>query len=367
MELEQTIYSVRRLWPIGGTAVGYLADAATVLKEKWNDMADPMDTDPTLLSEDASAEVVADALNELPESMNRQLFLAYMQTPVESESARLGPGIMVHRDYARAMGRLRFFFAMHRLKPEVCRTLCTDLAIEAAAKMHSSWERSHPQMDAMLAAHKSVEELLEVGPMKPALREAIGRALEASRLWLDSADADTIRTQGKLLSQHVWAWQARWNLFDDWIADGAYFTLDFAAVADSAGYTFDGPIALDMDSLHARHEVTLSDIPIVIKVDVSSFDPGTESVSVYADRVIREVARPQIIDSLHALMKSALAEQSAVSSVTFRSVSAFEWLVRYQALGESKNAIAKDIGKDRGHVTREINRVAELIGLTLRT
>lgn len=309
----------------------------------------------------------SDPLSELPEELNRNLLLAYMQTPLECESARLGPGAMVHRDYARAMGRLHFFFAMHRMKPEVCHSLCNDEAVEAAAKGQLAWQASRPQLDAMMNAHQAVMDLLEVGPIKPALREALRRGVEASAPWLESEAANSIRCKGKMLSAHVWAWQERWNLLDDWIADAAYLTLDFAGAASTEGYWFDGPIALDMDSLHARHEVMVSEQHNAVTIDLGSFDLGSESVSGGADRIIRDIARPQILESLNELKKEAVARLNAVSTMAFRSTSAFEWLVRYQVFGESKNAIAKDVGKDRGHVTREVNRAAELIGMTLRT
>lgn len=98
---------------------------------------------------------------------------------------------------------------------------------------------------------------------------------------------------------------------------------------------------------------------------LGEFDPRSQSVEAAVQRL-----SPALETRLRRALEHIAAEDrrlnGAMPPLAYRSARAFEWLVRYQVLGETKAGIARTDNKDRRHVVREINRAAALIGLTLR-
>jgi hypothetical protein len=99
--------------------------------------------------------------------------------------------------------------------------------------------------------------------------------------------------------------------------------------------------------------------------DIGTFNPRGETIEDAVKRL-----RPALESRLRAALAGIVHQDrvafDGVAPVSSRTPTAFEWLVRYQVLGESKAAIARDVDRDRPHVTREVNRLARLIDLTLR-
>jgi hypothetical protein len=98
---------------------------------------------------------------------------------------------------------------------------------------------------------------------------------------------------------------------------------------------------------------------------IGSFDPRTEDVKHATERLL-EALRPRIRARLEAVEIEDRELNGALSPVRFRSPDAFEWLVRYQILGESRGAISRATGADKSQVSRAIKDAATFIGLTLR-
>ncbi len=114
-----------------------------------------------------------------------------------------------------------------------------------------------------------------------------------------------------------------------------------------------------------RPEVVIDDAVVEDEGWLGEFDPRTQTVGAAVQRLL-----PELEVRLRRALEHIAAEDrrltGAMSPIAYRSARAFEWLVRYQVLGETKAGIARTDRKDRRHIVREIDRAAALIGLTLR-
>jgi hypothetical protein len=287
--------------------------------------------------------------------------------------------------------------------PDVCATLGTWEAREEAALIERMWEAKREDLEAGFDAYDDLIKHLEVGPIKPRLRAMMDRAFGLWSDWLESEEVVQLRAAARRSSERVWAWQAKWNLEDDWIADAAYLTLNVMGRYFQRGLWLTAPLALDMESLQSfphdgsnldsteeeqlagfrRNRRGVEAEPVLLRslriseekhsqsgpedFDViGNFDYRIETVAEAADRILSQTLRPRLIRALEAIESQDRIVNGSITPVSFRSPTSFEWLVRYQVLGESRNRIAINDGKDRGHVTREVNRLAALIGLELR-
>jgi hypothetical protein len=209
------------------------------------------------------------------------------------------------------------------------------------------------------------------------------------------------------------AWQARYKLKDDWIRSAAQETIWSASGTfgypnpshELLDYLPNGlPLMLDGSDLAAgphvdklayarvhgirpgtikwgpahkqvRIPVYLDDLkhpPVPLDGgeleddgEFGTYDPRMEDIE-YATERLLDALRPRIRARLEAIEAEDRELNHAVPPVAYRSDAAFEWLVLYQVCGESMRAIARADMKDAGHVSREIHRAADLIGLTLR-
>ena len=97
----------------------------------------------------------------------------------------------------------------------------------------------------------------------------------------------------------------------------------------------------------------------------ATFDPRAETIDSGVERIL-PVLKIRLRQVLWLIAAEDIIENETYFPPSSHSAVAFEWLVRYQVLGQSKIEIARSVEKDHRHVGREINRAAELIDLTLR-
>lgn len=170
--------------------------------------------------------------------------------------------------------------------------------------------------------------------------------------------------------EHVSRWQDRFNLPDAWIARSARLTLEAANERYRRGETYDGPLVLDSSEVDASTHSDDDGEPILAALladgdDLGSFDPRRETVNDATDRLL-----PELETRLRRVLQSIADDDEtlndAMKPVSLKSANAYEWLVRYQVLGRSRNQIAEEDGVDRPNVSRAVSNTAQLIGLTLR-
>lgn len=177
----------------------------------------------------------------------------------------------------------------------------------------------------------------------------------------------------------IQTWQRDYCLQDEWIAEAALFTLSLAAAMEELGQAYLFPLNyLEVPSEPTPTPVFLDDLEGLLPLASSkgilgSYDPSTETIADAAERLLKKL-HPLIYQRLELIASEDQQENGAIEPVAFRKVTAFEWLVRYQVFGASRAGIARELAEERGkdehtyrsHVGREIRKVANLIGLTLR-
>ncbi|MGC4108710.1 MAG: hypothetical protein QM753_20495 [Thermomicrobiales bacterium] len=197
--------------------------------------------------------------------------------------------------------------------------------------------------------------------------------------------AEDIRGAQGAVRDFLWRWQETYNLRDDWVAVHVLFVMasvhehrkEYSPDRAAEWWQLSVEWMKWAEDVERRNMIKLTDLhqphgTLSIftsprdRGDLGTFDSTVETIDVAVKRIMPELER-RLRETLNRLVTTAITLDGAVKSVTLKDTRAFEWLVRYQVFGESKNAIAKDVDRDRGHVTREVNRMAEWIGLTLRT
>lgn len=326
---------------------------------------------------------VAQLKTETPVEAYRRI-LAWHTMMAELKSLGVGRGETVNARFWSRQVRAVFFGALYRLVPDVTTDLLTEgfdvLTIEA------------------LRLRRELPDPSEDGSWR---------------------EGDTLQRLDKINDDILWfvlRWQERHNLRDSWITEAAFATARLQWAGDAYGFSTPNPMPLilgdgdlwnglhtDKDGYwfaqrresplrlvwvgehkHVRVPVYLHDVgnpwcPVVDDAgdvvdwadddiqEIGTFDPRTEDVQTVADRIFVDVIRPRLVRRLNIIKTEDTERNGAIEPAPFRTVQAFEWLVRYQVLGESKNAIAKGVRKDRSYVTTEVNRVSAMIGLTLRS
>lgn len=99
---------------------------------------------------------------------------------------------------------------------------------------------------------------------------------------------------------------------------------------------------------------------------LTSFDPRTEKVKAVTDRVL-ETLRPRVQAAVEAIAAADREHHGDLPAVEFRSPRPFEWLVRYQVLGETYSGIARSESITPANVRKAVLKAATLAGLTLRS
>lgn len=106
--------------------------------------------------------------------------------------------------------------------------------------------------------------------------------------------------------------------------------------------------------------------PLRDEPDFGVFDPRSESVDDAAARMLPELER-RFRQTLEYMV--GVDDGIEAAPTWYARLPAdrhFDWLIRYQLMGESMLGIAKAEGIDRRHISRRIHGTADLIGLKLR-
>ncbi len=320
----------------------------------------------------------------------------------DGPSLRIGSGATVPVSYAQSKARDLFADALFRLAPQVSYDLVTATGLELMDATHKAFVDTPKRwdMDSVMAWKQEVEELLEAAPQT---LEALRRMMPKERQEPDSFDAwrREVTKASEALDRHIGDWQSMYHLQDDWIGEAAYATLMIVLVARPKGNTDAGPLLLgearinehdgkanrdywDPETRHFTQWPDHSRIDVPVFLDdlmhsptatesgewedvgeIGTFDPRTETVSNAAKRLMPEIER-RLRRALETIEADDRSLNGAVAPVTYRSVKAFERLVRFQVLGESRKKIAKADGVERQNIGPQIKETARLIGLTLR-
>ncbi len=197
--------------------------------------------------------------------------------------------------------------------------------------------------------------------------------LALTKEWMTGDLLADARRLPQALDAHVSQWQDRYDLHDPWISGAARTTLEMVG-----GRDYSGPLLLFAPDAHVWIPTAT---PIVINGDdLGTFDPRNETLSAACHRLLPEL-EARLKESLQAVVDNDRALKAAQAPVMYRTDKAFEWLVRYQVLGESRGSIARSLAGKRlarephwdyrpdvykSHVGKEIKRIADQCGLTLR-
>lgn len=98
--------------------------------------------------------------------------------------------------------------------------------------------------------------------------------------------------------------------------------------------------------------------------DIGDFDPRVETIDQAVKRIL-----PVLEHRLRYGLRTIMEQDRAGDTVPVRPLPSrqhFEWTVRYQVLGETFAQVAEADDVERITVSRNVRRVAALIGLTLR-
>lgn len=262
---------------------------------------------------------------DLPPRASEALIADHLGDLLSVRSLRIGPGETVPEAYVQVTMRAMFLDALHRLAPQTTQDLAGDEAHEIVAQDYRA---------------------LGTYLMPPHDRQPLDEAERREDRFID-------------------AWQHQYGLPDAWLHVAAMMTMQRARDLHRHGKTFDAPLVLpgvtalaDLDGI-PDHRPT--EIPARLNNLIITFNPRTETVDDAVKRLM-----PHLRDHLTAIADDDRTLNDARAPKTYRTTTAYEWLVRYQVLGESRNAIACADDIHRAHVSAQVNETAALIGLTLR-
>lgn len=306
---------------------------------------------------------------------------------------RVGIGETASPKYVQMRARVLFLQTLYRLVPDSTAILLTD----EAYRYFDEWTVAMSEWSShVLMLHTSGTLTEENGPYND----------------------PSVQAAGEALADHISEWRRQFFLDvrltgsppADWIHDSAFFTLVAARrYVESTGEPYDGPLVpreafgssvhegkrtrrelpakasgstfIDERRFAPPHKVI--DVPVSLKDlryppyedqegnrveddgKLGIFDPRTETIDETVKRLLPEL-ETRLRARLTDIAKEDLTRNGALKPIRYRKATAFEWLVRFQSLGESQSDIAKADGVDRPGVTRAVNKTANQIGLTLR-
>lgn len=299
-------------------------------------------------------------MDNLAESLFSEMAAEYSRN---ANRLATGIGATVPMSYARARRRVLFFETLHRVAPHVSAELMTDDARMLIDQCSRDWEPVEKEQQEF---HQALDQSLETGEdLYPLLERHVNSPVRAQ----------FFQTRERL-DRHIAAWQVKFHLTEDWLADAANTTLyvdhqlrgkgQSTTVPLLPGYTDlvpnlhegrEADSASPVERYHplALNELKLADILSGWDGPFGAFHSRTETVEDAVQRLL-----PALASRLHFLLTVIVTEDmrmnnDVVLTHVYRKPTAFEWLVRYQVLGESKNAIAKADDINRPHLTREVN------------
>jgi hypothetical protein len=276
--------------------------------------------------------------------------------------------------HARANARAMFFDALYRVAPQVSgdliRAMNDGLLQRAAEALMNeqlgkikvvSVERSQEDLTQLIADWQNRHALTDVWFQEVALNTLLA-AYARSRF----AGAGPFLDDGIPL---VWTRQDATATPVDGKAGGTLVPVpgESLHVASQRPEDYvDIVITLgDLEQLSDEPSTTWSDGTGDSKNHLGTFNPRMETIDDAVKR-LRPALESRLRYALGVLAKRDRELPGATAPLAIRSPIAFERLVRYQVLGESRNSIAKADDVSRATVTQQVNEKAALIGLTLR-
>lgn len=301
--------------------------------------------------------------------------------------------------FVQRQARVVFLATLYRLVPHLTDDLLTS-ELDALAHAASIARRKWIDGSGIDWAHFEADEI---------------NASKHGPLWRSLEDAN------QAVSGYIDAWQARHNLSDAWFGSAAYWTAAFADGLGRHGLARPQHLPLvlpdpdryiDVHDGKERPYSTVDDselaetgrpvfrwtppsmaIHVPVYLDDLKYPPVTDGdgyereddgeFGTFDPRTLTvEEALKELLPALESRLRRALEtikaedeqQNGAVAPLAFRKLTAFEWLVQFQIQGKSRARIARRLAEEKGkdefsyrsHVGREIKRVADLIGLTLR-
>lgn len=273
---------------------------------------------------------VPDGEWDLPPRVSADLIQECLDDLRSGTSLRIGTGQTVPASYSQTVMRALFADALYRLAPQTTHDLVCDEAYEVI-----------------------IDEYRALGEWFKAPHD---------RRPLDEAESRKDR--------YIDAWQRRHRLPDAWLHDAAEMTMHRAFdLYRSHGKTYDAPLVLPgataLGDLHDIPAHRPSDIPAHLHRLINTFNPRIETADDAVRRML-SVLEPQLLVQLMSIADDDRTLNGAQHPKTYRKRTAYEWLVRYQVLGGSRQEIAGTDRIDRAQVSRQVNETARRIGLTLR-
>lgn len=259
--------------------------------------------------------------------------------------------------------RDRFMSRLHKIEPDCFAGLCSSKGLKLAAVAQDCLVKAMHGQE-LGSVHWEAEQ---------AKREYIK---QWQRRWHLVAVPNHVSKQDqnvsawRLLSQRERERQEGSSSDVSWITDIADATLRYYVINEKYGE----PVPMSFVPL-ARHDKPSRKMELALNgqsilVDANAVNLARYLVTDEGWPLLtwnpRAEPRPAARDRLMALIDSALdrIEQGA-PSVSIMDEH-FDWLIRYQVRGLNQDAIAKEVGRDRAHVNKTINAIAELISLEPR-
>lgn len=267
---------------------------------------------------------VPDGAWDLPPRVSGTLISDHLGDLLSAPSHRIGPGETVPESYVRVTMRALFADALYRLAPRTTHDLAGDEAHEIVADGYRA---------------------LGTYLMSPHDRQPLDEAERREDRFID-------------------AWQRRYGLPDAWLHVAAVMTMQHAFDLHRQDQVYDAPLILPgataVADLRDDSVSRLANIPARLD-ELITFNPRAETV----DDAMRRLT-PHLREHLTAIADADRALNDARMPKVYRTTTAYEWITRYQVLGESRKKIADDDRIDRRHVSTQVNGMAAMIGLTLR-
>lgn len=259
--------------------------------------------------------------------------------------------------------RDRFMSRLHTMEPDCFAGLCSSKGLKLAAvaqdrlvrAMHGQ-ELGSVHWEAEQAKHEHIKQWQRRWHLV-AVPAHVSRQDQKVSEWRHLSQRERERQEGS--SSDI-----------SWITDIADATLRYYVVNEKYGE----PVPMSFvastrfDTPLWETQATLSGRPVTVDLKARNLTRGLETVEGLSLLTWNRRAEPRRAarDRLMMLIDSALdrIDREALSISIMDEH--FDWLIRFQVKGQNQTDIAVDVGRNRGHVNREINKTAELIGLEPR-
>jgi hypothetical protein len=189
-------------------------------------------------------------------------------------------------------------------------------------------------------------------------------------------------THGERCEEAIHDWLRRWQIETPWSYEWGFLTIiswELDPPSPDGTITFDWPSFGAMNKGRSLRRIRQRFWPNapkgafddewgreaeVLELPQVLFDPLTEERAHALDRILNELRRA-VRNELDRIIQNALAENNSSPISKSTGLEHFRWLARYQVKGERISQIARET-RERKSVRDAINKLAELIGLTLR-